>query len=258
MTAHAALWLAAIASRPSALPGGLVRQVTLCFNCGWTLLFVFITTFYACFLIVLTPHGADVLNRRSLLLTCENSPLFFPILVTAPFCWRVSHCNTQAWTMNLIHSFLCDDEDVTQARGCLRHETGRGFERWHCTIYCLAFCAGFNDAKRQHLSTINTNSNLSFTTIQKQTYRRKQWMDQSDDKFAHGTTDEKRANKVLWGRKYMHRKANRKTHSTNGVNVEPPVTYNAVWTRERFVPSQMAQWTVYYKALVAVCTYFSI
>jgi len=38
-----------------------------------------------------------------------------------------------------------------------------------------------NDAKRQHLSTINTNSDLSFATIQKQTYRRKQLMDQSDD-----------------------------------------------------------------------------
>jgi len=57
----------------------------------------------------------------------------------------------EAWTVNLIHSILCDDEDVTQARGCLRHKTGKGFERWHCTIYCLEFCAGFNDAKWQHL-----------------------------------------------------------------------------------------------------------
>ena len=91
-------------------------------------------------------------------------------------------CNTQARTVNLIHAILCDDEGVTQDRGCLRHETDRGVERWHCTIYCLVFCAGFNDAKRQHLSNIkNTNSDLSFTTIQKQTYRRKQLMDQSDD-----------------------------------------------------------------------------
>jgi len=35
--------------------------------------------------------------------------------------------------------------------------------------------------KRQHLSTINTNSDLSFTTIQQQTYLRKQLMDQADD-----------------------------------------------------------------------------
>jgi len=28
--------------------------------------------------------------------------------------------------VNLIQFILCDDGDVTQARGCLRHETGRG------------------------------------------------------------------------------------------------------------------------------------
>jgi len=119
--------------------------------------------------------------------------------------------------VNLIHAILCDDGGVTQAHGCLRHETDRGFERWHCTIYCLEFCTGFNDGKRQHLPTINTNSGLSFTTIQKQTYRRKQSMDQPDAKLADGTTDEKRASKIPWDRKYMHRKASRKTQSTNGV-----------------------------------------
>ena len=100
-----------------------------------------------------------------------------------PYCWRVSHslCNTQARAVNLIHAVLCDDEDVTEARGCWRHETGRRVEGWHCTLYCLEFCTGFNDAKRQNLSTINTNSDLSFTTIQQQTYRRKQLRDQADD-----------------------------------------------------------------------------
>ena len=49
-------------------------------------------------------------------------------------------------------------------KALLRHETGRGVERWHCTIYCLKFCAGCNDTKRQHLSTINTNSELSLYT----------------------------------------------------------------------------------------------
>jgi len=93
----------------------------------------------------------------------------------------LSLCNTQARAVNLIPAILCSDEGVTQARGCLRHETDKGVERWHCSIYCLKFCTGFNDAKRQHLSTINTNSDLSFTTIQKQTYRRKQLMDQPDD-----------------------------------------------------------------------------
>ena len=34
------------------------------------------------------------LSKRSLLPTCEASPLFVPILVTAPFCWSVSHSVT--------------------------------------------------------------------------------------------------------------------------------------------------------------------
>jgi len=38
--------------------------------------------------------------------------------------------------------------------------------------------------------------------------------------LAHGTTDEKRSSKVPRGHKYMHRKASRKTHSTNGVNID--------------------------------------
>jgi len=42
--------------------------------------------------------------------------------------------------------------------------------------------------------------------------------------LAQGTTDDKSANKVLRRRKYMHRKASRKTHSMNGVNIESRVT----------------------------------
>jgi len=38
----------------------------------------------------------------------------------------------------------------------------------------------YNDAKRQHLSIIITNIDLSFTKIQQQPYRRKQLMDQAD------------------------------------------------------------------------------
>ena len=112
------------------------------------------------------------------LTSLRPNPAHSTILLTC-----LSLCNTQVRTVNLIHAILCDDEGFTQARGCLRHETDRGVERWHCdcTIYCLVFCAGFNDAKWQHLLTINTNSDLSFTMIQKQTYRRKQLMDQSDD-----------------------------------------------------------------------------
>jgi len=53
-------------------------------------------------------------------------------------------------------------------------------------------------------------------------------MDHSDDKLAHGTCDKKRASKIPRGYEFMHREASRKTHSTNGVNIESRVTYNAV------------------------------
>jgi len=53
--------------------------------------------------------------------------------------------------------------------------------RGDTTLYCLEFCTVFDDAKRQHLSTIKTDGDLSFTIIQQQTYRRKQLMDQADD-----------------------------------------------------------------------------
>jgi len=53
-------------------------------------------------------------------------------------------------------------------------------------------------------------------------------MDQSDDKLAFGTIDGKSPGKVPRGRKYMHRKVSRKTHSTNGVNIESRVACNAV------------------------------
>jgi len=51
------------------------------------------------------------------------------------------------------------------------------------TVHFIAssYCTGFNDAKRQHLSSTNTDNDLSFTTIQQQTYRRKQLMNQADD-----------------------------------------------------------------------------
>jgi len=41
--------------------------------------------------------------------------------------------------VHLIHSDLREHQVVIQARGCLRHEAGWGFERWHCTLYCLRF-----------------------------------------------------------------------------------------------------------------------
>jgi len=99
-------------------------------------------------------------SSRTLLLACEDSPLN-PGHST--ICSGVSRSVTHKHELWIW--FPLSYEGVIQARGCLRHETGRRVERWHCGIYCLEFCAGFNDAKRKHLSTITTNSNLSFTTI---------------------------------------------------------------------------------------------
>ena len=82
--------------------------------------------------------------------------------------------------MNLIHAVLCDDEAVTQVAAVRNTKQAREL-RGDNILYCLEICIGFNDAKRQHLSTIDTDSDLSFTTIQQQTYRRKQLMDQADD-----------------------------------------------------------------------------
>jgi len=36
------------------------------------------------------------------------------------------------------------------------------------------------------------------------------------------------------------------------------ICINAMWTWERFVPSRMAQWAVYYNALIPEHTYLSI
>jgi len=58
--------------------------------------------------------------------------------------------------------------------------------------------------------------------IQQQTYRRKQLMDQADDNSLKALLT-KRSSMVPWDRKYMHRKASRKTHWTNGMNSESRV-----------------------------------
>ena len=97
-------------------------------------------------------------------------------------CWGVSRSVThkhQRWIWFMLSYAmlkallrLAAVRDTKQA-GELRGDTV-------CTLYCLEFCTFFYDAKRQHLSTIKTDGDLSFTIIQQQTYRRKQ-MDQADD-----------------------------------------------------------------------------
>jgi len=81
------------------------------------------------------------------------------------------------------------------------------------------FCSGFTDAKWQHLSTINTNGDEKAANTTQKTVN-----GSVRQQLAHGITDEKRANEVLRDRKYMHKKASRKTHSTNGMKIESRVT----------------------------------
>jgi len=71
---------------------------------------------------------------------CEGCTWYdLHILVTAPLCWRVSLCK-QAGSIGESDS-LCPMKRwrCYLTCGCLRHEAGRGFERWHCTIYCPQF-----------------------------------------------------------------------------------------------------------------------
>ena len=77
------------------------------------------------------PHQSHVLFLWRLNSARPPHPGHSTILLTC-----LSLCNTQARAVNPTHAIICDDEGVTQARGCLRHETDRGIERWHCTTVC--------------------------------------------------------------------------------------------------------------------------
>ena len=85
-------------------------------------------------------------------------------------------------------------------------ETRNRQGRWEVTLYNLLPRVLRWFWWRQHISTINTNRDLSFTTIQKQTCRRKQLMDQADDNSLTALLTEKRTSKVPRDRKYMHRR----------------------------------------------------
>ena len=74
---------------------------------------------------------------RSLCESCTWHDLLHPVHSTTLLtCLTLQTCSQP---VNLINSVLWSGEGVTQARGCLRHEAGREFERWHCTIYCPRF-----------------------------------------------------------------------------------------------------------------------
>ena len=120
-------------------------------------------------------------SRRTLLLACEDSPLFVPILVTAPFV-QVS--------LALEHtSASCESDSRCPMRWRRRYSDSRLLETrnnqgsWEVTLYNLLpqVLRWFYWRKTATSIDHYTNSDLSFTTIQQQTYHRKQLMDQTDD-----------------------------------------------------------------------------
>ena len=112
----------------------------------------------------------------------HNSELAKKYQVSPLTCWRVSHSVThkhELWiwftlSYAMMKAFLrlAAVRDTKQA-GELRGDT----------VHFIASSSPlfFYDAKRQHLSTIKTDGDLSFTITQQQTYRRKQLMDQAND-----------------------------------------------------------------------------
>ena len=155
-------------------------------------------------------------------------------------CWRASHSVTHKHELWIW--FTVPYAMMKALLRLARHETGRGVERWHCTLYCLEFCTVFfYDAKRQHLSTIKTDSDLSFTTKQQQIYCRKQLLDQADDNLRTELLTKRiqvRFREIVNTCSAMHRKASRKTHSTNGVNIESRVKADLHWRTTKHTRAQ--------------------
>ena len=153
-----------------------------------------------------------------------ETPLVYSVIFLNDFLLVLtcrSLCNTQARAVNLIPAILCDDEGVTARLLETRNRQGS----WGDTVRFIASSSA--------LVLMTQNGNIYRPLTQKATcllprYRSKHIAENSNGlvrrQLAHGTTDEKRSSKVPQDCKYMHRKASRKTHSTNGVNIESRVT----------------------------------
>jgi len=157
-----------------------------------------------------------VLNLRAVVLMTNIS-----------YCWGVSLSVThkhQRWIwFTLSYAML----KALLRLAAVRDTKQAGELRGDTVHFIASSSARFSWCKTQHLSTIKTDGDLSFTIIPQQTYRRKQLMDQPDDNSLTALPTKKEAkSKVLRDRKYMHRKTRRKTqtHSTNGMNIESRVT----------------------------------
>ena len=142
-------------------------------------------------------------------------------------CWRVSHCNTQTHKHELWIWFtlsyammrallrlaaVWDTKQTGELRGdtvqFIASSSALVLPTQNGNIYQLLTQTATCPLPRYRSKHIAENSHwISQTTNRSQQYWRKE-----------------RASKVPRGRKYMHRKASRKTHSTNGVNIESRVT----------------------------------
>ena len=138
---------------------------------------------------------------------------------------------------------------------CLRHEADRGFERWHCTIYCLECCTGFNDAKRQHLSPLTQTATCPLPR-----YRSKHIAENSQ--WVSPTTNSLTALLAKGERVRLREVVNTCTERRTEKCIQRTawILSHVLHTTqcERFVPRRMTQWAVYYNALVPVRTYLSI
>jgi len=164
--------------------------------------------------------------------------------------------------VNLIHAVLCDDEGVTQARGCLRHETHMGFERLHCTIYCLKFCAALMTQSGNIYRPIIQTATCSLPRYRsKHIAGNSQCISQTTTRSRH-YWQKKSTSKTPRGRKYMHSEAARKTHSTNGMNIKSRVTCKHTTQWEHVNSLCPAGWlneqAITNNSLVPVRTFLSI
>ena len=140
------------------------------------------------------------------------------LIFNHPLCWRVSHSVTHKHELWIWFTLSYAMMKALLRLAAVR-DTKQAGELRGDTVHFIA-----SSSKQQHLSTIKTDGDLSFTIIQQQTYRRKQLMDQADDNSLTALLTKKNPSTVPRDRKYTHRKASRKTHSTNGMNIESRVT----------------------------------
>jgi len=116
----------------------------------------------------------------------SDSPLFVPSLVTAPFCWRGSYSVTlkhELWIwFPLSYAMMKALLRLATVRDT---KTGRGVERWHCTIYCLEFCAGYKEANGSIYRQITQIATCLLRCSSKHVAENSSWISQTTTRSRH-------------------------------------------------------------------------